>query len=311
MKIVTAGSPYIDIDAYAGCVAYAELLRLQGHDAIALSTSRMNESITRALREWEVEFESEYAGGKDDTFLLVDVSDPAQLDSIVDMDRIEEVVDHRVGGDSYWREKIGDTGVCIELVGSACTLIYERWKRAGLVKKISKTSARLLMCGILDNTLNFRASITTDRDREAYDVLLKQADLPQDWPRVYFSDCESAIFNNFPTALQNDSKMLIFATFPKQLAVGQVVVWNGSHVISEYGEEIDGVLASMSPVWFLNIVSISEGCSYFYAHDPSVKSWLAALLGVEFDGSVALASRLWLRKEIFLQDFTRSVEGGN
>lgn len=30
MKIVTSGLKFLDIDAYAGCIAYAELLRLKG-----------------------------------------------------------------------------------------------------------------------------------------------------------------------------------------------------------------------------------------------------------------------------------------
>lgn len=38
MKIVTSGSKYIDIDAYAGIIAYANLLNLNGISAKAVST---------------------------------------------------------------------------------------------------------------------------------------------------------------------------------------------------------------------------------------------------------------------------------
>ena len=49
MKIVTSGSRYIDIDAYASCIAYANLLNLKGIEAKAVSTAKINESITPNL----------------------------------------------------------------------------------------------------------------------------------------------------------------------------------------------------------------------------------------------------------------------
>lgn len=47
--IVTSGKRYIDIDAYASCIAYAKLLRLKGKNAKAISTANLNESITNSL----------------------------------------------------------------------------------------------------------------------------------------------------------------------------------------------------------------------------------------------------------------------
>jgi len=58
-------------------------------------------------------------------------------------------------------------------------------------------------------------------------------------------------------------------------------------------------LASMKTEWFINIVSISENCSYFFSHDETIQRWLHHLLGVNFtNDNVASAGRLWLRKEI-------------
>ena len=50
MEIITSGSRYIDIDAYASIIAYAKLLYLQGKSAIAISRANLNESITPRLR---------------------------------------------------------------------------------------------------------------------------------------------------------------------------------------------------------------------------------------------------------------------
>ena len=49
MKIVTAGSRYIDIDAYAGCIAYANLLNLKGIQAKAVSTAKISEAFFNAF----------------------------------------------------------------------------------------------------------------------------------------------------------------------------------------------------------------------------------------------------------------------
>ena len=45
---------YIDIDAYAGIIAYANLLNLKGIQAKAVSTAKLNESITQTLLNLEI-----------------------------------------------------------------------------------------------------------------------------------------------------------------------------------------------------------------------------------------------------------------
>ncbi len=52
MRIVTSGSRYLDIDAYAGIIAYAELLQRQGQSAQAASAAPWNESIPAKVRAW-------------------------------------------------------------------------------------------------------------------------------------------------------------------------------------------------------------------------------------------------------------------
>jgi hypothetical protein len=52
----------------------------------------------------------------------------------------------------------------------------------------------------------------------------------------------------------------------------------------------------------MNLISIKDGCSYFVTDEPAVQQWLANLLGVKFDGNVAAANRMWLRKEILKAD---------
>lgn len=302
MKIVTAGPSFLDIDAYACSIAYAELLRLQGKDAIAYSSATLNESVSKTIRSWDVSFSTDYTPTSDDTFILVDVSDPDYLDKAVNIDRIEEVIDHHVGFEEFWRDRIGDKAD-IEFIGAACTQIYERWLTANLIDGMSKTSARLLISGILDNTLNFRATVTTDRDRAAYDALLKIADLPEDWTAQYFSECQQSIFDNIQYALSNDTKMMKFNNIDTDaIAFGQLVIWNGERATNEYRTSIEASMAAKSTNWFVNIVSISEGRSYLLCSNEVVQEWAEKVLNLHFINNIAQANRLWLRKEIFKQD---------
>ena len=79
--IVTAGSNYLDIDAYACCVALRELLVLKGENAVAYSHAKGNYSVCKSL--WE---EGQILNALPDGFspeasryLIVDVSDPEYL----------------------------------------------------------------------------------------------------------------------------------------------------------------------------------------------------------------------------------------
>lgn len=310
MKIVTSGLVFLDIDAYAGCVAYAELLRLQGHDAIAYSSATMNGSIPATIRSWDVALQTAYQPSDSDTFILIDVSEPDFLDKAVSINKVEEVIDHHLGSEDFWREKIGDK-TNIEFVGAACTQVYEKWQDTGLLNKMSEKSARLLVSGILDNTLNFKASVTTDRDHKAHEALSKIANLPHDWAAQYFSECEASIFGDIKTALLNDTKTMRFPNYEfGELIVGQLVVWNAERAIQDYRSVIEDSLAAKSDNWFVNIVSIKDGHSSFVVSNSLVQSWLGDLLNLEFTNGLATADRLWLRKEIMKQSIQFKNQAG-
>ena len=304
MKVVTSGRSFLDIDAYAGCVAYAELLNLQGHEAVAFSSAAINESVTETIRSWSAPLSTTYAPTEEDTFVLVDVCEPEYLDHVVVIDRVEEVIDHHVGQEAFWEQRIGSKAT-IEFIGAACTQVYEKWVTAGRFDEMSELSARLLICGILDNTLNFKAQITTDRDQAAYDHLLTKAHLTKYWTAQYFQDCEMSIFADIHTALINDTKYVTFKHLAiDQVAFGQLVIWDAKRATGEYRGQVEATMASKSASWFVNVVSISDGKSFFIASDDKVLNWAETILGVRFDNRLAVAGRLWLRKEIIKQDLT-------
>lgn len=305
MKIITAGPKYSDIDVYGGITAYAELLRKQGFEAQAVTTAKLNDSIPPIVRAWKVDLAQEHTPQPDDTYTLIDVSEPGYFEKFVDVERIDEIIDHHPGFEKFWQERIGDNAL-IESVGAACTQVAEKWERAGLIDQISETSARLLMCGILDNTLNFGADITTERDHKAYEALKTYAHLPEDWPARYFRDCEQVILQDLAASLKNDTKTPALHTYPYPTAVGQFALWDAGAIAKESEEVFKQVISAVKPHWFMNAISISEKKSYFVTDVPEMKQWLSSLLDVTFVGNIAEADRMWLRKEIFKVDIDRS-----
>ncbi|MGD8374481.1 MAG: DHH family phosphoesterase [Candidatus Woesebacteria bacterium] len=299
MIVVTAGHKYLDVDGYAGCLAYAELLQLKGQDAAAVSTARLNSSIPKMLKSLDLKINTDYLPASDDRFVIVDLSDPEHFDKFVRPVKVVEIFDHHPGFEDFWRDQIGDKSK-IQHVGAACTLIFEEWENAGLLDKISYESALLMACAILDNTLNFGASITTDRDHHAYQALVKVADLPDDLPQIYFAECQKLIESDIVETLNSDTKKM-------KLAIGQITAWDASNLITNYRDQISQTLCDIGIDWYANIISMKDRKSNILCTNEKLKKYLKNLLNVSFAGDIAVADRMWLRKEIFKEELSRGL----
>ena len=295
MKIITSGSSYLDIDAYAACIAYAELLNCLGEPARAVSTAPLNDSITASIRAWDVGLDAHVPEAQDQ-FVLVDVSHPSFLDPIVDIDRVVAVFDHHSGFENYWQERLGERAR-IEHVGAAATQIYECWQAAGVLEKMRPLTAKLLLSAILDNTLNFGAHVTTACDHAAYAALASLACVGDEWPAEYFAECQSAIERDLGGALRNDAKrMSPSAQRPAVLA--QLVIWDARRIMASQHELICRTMGDLDADWLLNLVSINENRSYFLSDNDATRSKVAKALTVEFSNGNAPYHRLILRKEL-------------
>ena len=101
LYVITAGSSYLDIDAFACCVAMRELLVLQGINAIAYSSASMNYSIPPYIAELGLINKSLPTEIETAQYIIVDVSDPSYLDQNISISDVIEVYDHHVGHEEY------------------------------------------------------------------------------------------------------------------------------------------------------------------------------------------------------------------
>lgn len=293
--IVTAGSSYLDIDAYACCVALKELFLLQGIDAIAYSPADCNYSVPRSMinvASLTPNLPSDI-DPKTSHYVIADVSDPDYLDSGVPLQQIVAVYDHHSGFETYWSDKLGENAV-IEFVGSAATLVYREWRKSSLQGKIKRSTALMLIAAILDNTLNLLSSNTTKEDVRALDELCKAANVDENWREAYFAEVQQNIESNLKKTIFGDIKHVHSSILPEQVA--QICIWNADSIIGKLPKI--GELFGDSDDWMINLIDIRQRCSYFVCPNENRREGLESVFGVHFETDVAKASKMYLRKEL-------------
>lgn len=294
--IITAGAKGTDIDVFACVVAYAELLRLEGKEAISVVANSFTASVTPSILEWGAEYQTEYVSDGSERFVMVDISDPDYFPSFVFLERIDEVYDHRRGYENYWSERLGKDAH-IEMVGSCGTLIWEQFKKRGKEKDISMVSARLLLASIVSNTLVFRSPLTGERDRLAYADVSAITGLADRWITEYFFEQEKILLNNLGGYLRADTKVLQVAG--SDFAIGQIEMWDASGLLALKQEEIAAVMAEVEPApWIVNILNISKDFNIIYSTSSRAKEICEQKLDVKFEGDIATTNRLLMRKHL-------------
>lgn len=306
--LITAGSAYLDIDAYACMVAMAELLQLRGADAVAYSTAVHNYSVCPSLvKEGQVLQELPARDLEDGRYIIVDVSDPEYLKKSIPLENVVAVYDHHVGFEEYWENRIGENAR-IEFIGAAATLIYREWKKAGLQGQMTLPTARLMIAAILDNTLNLTSSNTTAEDVETFHALCSYANVDADWCASYFSEVQASVEADLHNALMSDTKTVRDnPVLPSRVA--QICVWDSGSILGRL-PEICQWFSSCQNDWMINVIDIQHRCSYFVCNDPNYQEKIGGLFGVTFENGVAKTPVSYLRKEIIKKTLSNYNIGG-
>ena len=162
-----------DVDAVCSSVAYAELMRSLGYNCEAKVCGNVNK---------ETEYVSEALGfclpgriqgvAPGRRVILTDHSEYAQSADGVREAKVLQIIDHHAPGDIY-------TGavpfVYCDLVGSACTLVWELYGQSGIIP--TEQSARAMLAGVMSDTHNLTKKGTTARDSLAWFSLSAQLGL--------------------------------------------------------------------------------------------------------------------------------------
>lgn len=290
--IITSGKKYIDIDGYAGMFAYRELLQSLGYNAYAVTSAYLNESIPKVITCMNFEFDNVTINEKT-KFIILDISNPDFLDVFVDKNNIIEIIDHHTGYEEYWNNF--NIKKQIEFIGSICTIIFEKFIEYKKQDFLTPNLCKILMAGILDNTLNLKSKNTTKRDIDAYQKLADIGKIDKNWSKVYFKSCHEDLSQNLEKSIKNDIKIekignLLPGIFGQLIVLEKNIIFNNMNTVLSAFKEYEE--------WVFNVISLEDGKSYIFFSSEKVKENLLLLFDAVSLNNCLVLDNCMLRKEI-------------
>ena len=248
-----------DLDGVAGAVAYGEFLAQTNQENTVAFIGELHQETKFVLNYFSLQHPLIIDNTDSfDQIILVDSSDLAALEGHINPAKVIEIIDHR---SLHETDKFSNAKSQIELVGAAATLVAERFMNSHIV--LSKSSAILLYSAIISNTLNFKGSITTERDRFAATYLNNIAELPSDYWRQLFTAKSDLSGSKLKATLAGD-----FATFSinnNRLGIAQVEVMNVKQLIASRVAEITEALTGLQSDNSLDFIFLNLLFHEFYS----------------------------------------------
>ncbi len=174
MNTYVVGHKNPDTDSVVAAIAFAEFETAVGKPCSPAIAGAPNKETAYVLDRFGVVTPG-LLPDEEKKVIVVDVNEPSQLADNVKPEEIAGVLDHHKLGGLATAEPIY---VRIEPLGSTSTLVARMFRAEGF--DIPETIAKLLLAGILSDTLNFNSPTTTDMDKETAEFLNKTAKVDMD-----------------------------------------------------------------------------------------------------------------------------------
>ena len=179
MAVYVFGHKSPDTDAVTAAIAWAELQKMLGVDAVPCRQGDLNPETKLVLDKFGIdvpELRTDVTGEK---YMLVDHSDTKQAPDNWDKGELLAVVDHHKIGDITTPSPIF---FCAMPYGCTGTILHILYKDV-FKKEIPANIAGIMMSAILSDTVLFKSATCTPPDKEAVEDLAKIAgvDNPLDW----------------------------------------------------------------------------------------------------------------------------------
>ena len=296
-----------DIDGIACMIGYAELLAQKGVVAKAIYFGELGMEVAfvkNTTHYFPIERHVE-AYNKADTFVLVDVSEPENIDPFIDLSAVLKIFDHHQKNNL---EKFVNSKNQVEMVGSCATLITELLMKEG-VKPTSET-ALYLYAAIVSNTVNFKLSITTAKDKEAAAWLKKIAKVDNDFIKEMFMAKSNITKENLFDVLFQD--FVVKTISDKKIGIAQVEMVGVQRMATDLREALMGSMERLKnehelDYIFFNGIDVFEGTTIFYSIDKSSLELFSRILdlpdltdGLSID-YILMRKQIWPRVDNVLK----------
>ncbi len=168
MKTIIIGHKNPDTDSIVSAIALAEFCK----GSEAMRAGELNNETKFVLNKFGAmvpKLLKKTKGGE--SFVLVDHNETSQTVDGLKISQVEKIIDHHKAAIETEKPLF----MRVEPIGSTASLIAKMRNQAG--KKIPAKIAKLLLAGILSDTLNLTSPTTTDEDRKIVKDLNKIAKL--------------------------------------------------------------------------------------------------------------------------------------
>ena len=175
-KIIIIGHKNPDTDSIVSAIAAQEYFsKVTGKECKSYRAGNLNNETKFILDNFSVEIPELFAGaGEDESVVLVDHNQSSQIVDGLDQGKVGYVLDHH--NLSIVTEK--PIFVRVEPLGSTSSLIAKMFFEKNI--QPGAATSKLLLSGILSDTLNFTSPTTTTEDKELATKLNAFAKLDQD-----------------------------------------------------------------------------------------------------------------------------------
>lgn len=297
--IILAWNSWIDIDAYACMLALEEIYRLQGKETYIFIPKEKSASITKYLEKLEFNGKVTKNIEKEDKLILVDVSNKDYLEQICkyNLNNVIKIYDHHFESTNFRKEKIWENAI-IENIWACASLIVEIALKNKVYDKLSYNSRLLLFSAIISHTFNLRyKEIITKKDLEAYNLLLKDLNINNEFTGKYFSDVSKEVYENPFKSLENDHKIIPLGN--KNISICQMELWNQDKFIKDNLKNITSIINIWRSDYKLYMwIDIENWKTYFISDDEISKKFLEKLLWINFDWDIWIYREIIIRKEL-------------
>ena len=295
--ILITGYVNPDIDAIAGTIAYCEFLQKTGKSAEVGILGEMHDEAKYVLDRFSFEYPQIILNSNNfNEVVLIDTSDLSGVEGNIELEKVIEIIDHRT---IHEADKFSNAKVQIELVGSASTLIAERFIQSSV--EISKKSAILLLSAIISNTSNFKGGVTTDRDRKVANYLNSIAKLPDNFWRELFEAKSDLSGEKLLNTIIGDLASYFIGN--KKFSIAQIEMIGADKLIKERNNEIVEILDKVKKETnldfiFLSVIDLEKEKTYLISNDEITKDLIRKILKVNFNGDIAERDGIIMRKQI-------------
>jgi manganese-dependent inorganic pyrophosphatase len=286
-----------DLDGVAGATAYAEFLNKKDGNTVVGIIGEPHDEVKYILDRFKIPYPMSIPNADDfEKVILVDASDLIGLEEKIAPEKVIEIIDHRKINEA---DKFVNAKAQIELVGAAATLVAEKFIENEV--EISKESAILLLGAIISNTLNFKGTVTTDRDRKAAEYLNKVARLDDNFWKELFTAKSDLSGSKLAERMRGDFAWFVIGK--KKVGIAQIEIIGAEKLVTERGDEIVRELESIKlemglDLVFQTTIGLDENMNVFVTGDAETRAILEKVLNVKFNGNIAKPTGLIMRKQI-------------